>query len=79
MDLELENKHRLIFKVCHICSGLNESEQEIDRCTKCKKSFMPLNYFGKIHAQNSDEFKKLFAYSHELHEEDLIKGIYALW
>ncbi len=64
---------------CHVCGHIMESETEIKKCSKCKKSFMPLNYFTKIHAKNSKEFSKLFVKSNELKEEDLITGIQVLW
>ena len=62
-----------------MCGFLNESSKEVSKCGKCNKSFLPLNYFGKVHAKNTEEFKNLFATSDEIHEEDLIKGIHALW
>ena len=46
---------------------------------KCKKSFLPCNYFNKVHAKDSSEFDEMFLTTSELDEEDLIKGIYVLW
>ena len=45
----------------------------------CGKSFLPLNYFDKIHDQEDYKFDDLFADSHELEDEDLIKGLYVIW
>lgn len=73
------HKGKLIVKKCHSCGHINESYKEKQRCSGCKKSFLPANYFGKVHAQNDKEFEKLFADSEELREEDLIKGINVLW
>lgn len=70
---------KTLFKKCHICGELMESSAEVQRCNQCKKSFLPLNYFGKIHAKNSKEFDELFVSCDELCEEDLIKGISVLW
>lgn len=69
----------LLIKKCHMCGHLNESSKEVPRCGQCSKSFLPLNYFGKVHAKNTEEFNNLFSTSDEIHEEDLIKGIHALW
>ena len=48
-------------------------------CGKCNKGFLPLNYFSKVHAKNSEEYKQLFARADELHPDDLVKGLYVLW
>lgn len=68
-----------LIKKCHCCGHVMESKKEIERCEKCKKSFLPSQYFTKVHAKNTEEFKQLFAASEDLHEEDLIKGLHVLW
>lgn len=70
---------KILIKKCHICGTVAESYSEVKKCDNCKKSFLPSNYFGKVHAKNSEEFAKLFSSSDELYEEDLIKGIAVLW
>lgn len=40
-----------LFRLCHSCNTLNESEEEILRCSKCGKGFLPINYFEKIRAR----------------------------
>ena len=70
---------KVIIRKCHICGHLSESIREIQRCTNCNKSFLPMNYFGKVHAKNSRDFDNLFATSDELHEEDMLKGLQVLW
>ncbi len=70
---------KLIIKKCHVCGHISESQQEIARRTNCNKSFLPTNYFGKIHAKTSKEFNDLFSSSTELTEEDLVKGIQVIW
>lgn len=37
-----------LFRLCHTCLLINESEEEILRCTGCGKGFLPINYFEKI-------------------------------
>jgi hypothetical protein len=56
-----------------------ESKEEMQKCGECNKSFLPTNYFGKVHAKNTEEFKNLFCNSDELQEDDLIRGISVLW
>lgn len=70
---------RILIKKCHVCGHLNEVYKEPERCTQCQKSFLPCNYFGKVHAKNSQEFKKLFCEVHELDDDDLIKGYNVIW
>ena len=70
---------RLIIKKCHVCGHISESKEELRQCKSCQKAFLPLNYFGKIHAKNETEFRDLFASSGEIEEEDLIKGLIVLW
>lgn len=75
-----KNKSRkLIIRRCHVCGQVVESEVEQESCVSCGKAFLPLNYFNKIHGDQSQKFKDLFSDSDELHEEDLITGIYVLW
>lgn len=82
MKLESAKKEtgsKLLIKKCHICGHIMESAQEVQKCGKCKKSFLPVNYFSKIHSKSQSEYELLFAYGHELSEEDLIKGLTVLW
>jgi heterodisulfide reductase subunit B len=76
---EHRNDSKLIVKKCHVCGTIMESSSEIKKCSGCKKSFLPTNYFSKVHAKNSEEFDNLFATSDELLETDLIRGIAVLW
>ena len=71
--------NKTIIKKCHICGHIMESKVEIKKCDKCKKSFLPTNYFGKVRAKNTEEFNNQFNHSDELHEDDLIKGINVIW
>lgn len=73
------NDSKLIIKKCHCCGTLMESTSEIRRCSSCKKSFLPANYFSKVHAKNSQEFDNLFATSDELQDNDVIIGLTVLW
>lgn len=41
-------ERKQLFRLCHTCNILNESEDEILRCTSCGKGFLPINYFEKI-------------------------------
>ncbi len=78
-ELSKKTKLKLIIKKCHMCGQLIESSVEQEKCMCCGKSFLPLNYFNKIHDHEKSQFKELFAESHDLHEEDLIKGLYVIW
>lgn len=72
-------KTKLLIKKCHVCGQVTESTVEQEKCVSCGKAFLPLNYFDKVHDHQDVEYKDLFAKSHELHEEELIKGLYVLW
>jgi hypothetical protein len=72
-------QEKLIMRACHRCGHCTEAPQEPQRCDGCGKSFLPLNYFTKIHADKQADFKGLFENSEDLSEEDLIKGLYVLW
>jgi hypothetical protein len=72
-------KMKLIIKKCHSCGQLIESTTEQEKCVTCGKAFLPLNYFQKIHDHDKSKYKDLFAQSHELHEDDVIKGLYVIW
>lgn len=77
-QLELDSQ-KILIKQCHVCMHVMEDQKEVERCKKCKKPFLPLNYFSKVHATNSEDFKKLFSSASALHQEDLIKGLYIIW
>jgi hypothetical protein len=82
MKVELTNKEangKQIIRKCHACGHIMETSQETQRCLQCKKSFLPVNYFSKVHSKSQKEFDHLFASGHEIHEEDLIKGLMVLW
>ena len=70
---------KVLIKKCHVCGHVAESYSELKKCGGCKKSFLPTNYFGKVHAKNTQEFSELFSTSDEIHEDDLIRGISVLW
>ena len=72
-------KPRVLIKKCHICGHLNEGAEEMQRCSHCNKSFLPLNYFSKVHSDLSDNPRHLFCHCNELAEEDIIRGLYVLW
>ncbi len=76
-DLNKSLNLKLIIKKCYVCGEMSETTKEPERCTTCGKSFLPLNYFTKIH--DHGEFKHLFCDTNDLGEEDLIKGIYVIW
>ncbi len=69
----------LIAKACHVCGHYQEAVVEPERCVKCAKAFLPLNYFHKIHAHKGEKFQALFAEGEQLDDADLIKGLYVLW
>jgi len=74
------SQERVLIKMCHVCGQVIESASEVQRCPKCNKSFLPLNYFAKVHdIKTSDDFKHLFEDCNALNEDDLIKGIHVLW
>jgi hypothetical protein len=72
---------KIIIKKCHMCGHVTESHQEPQKCKQCNKSFLPVNYFSKIHSKisTSSDYEKLFAFGHEMHDEDIIKGLTVLW
>lgn len=75
-----KHSERLLFRACHLCHYVAESSQELDRCPKCHKAFLPLKYFIKVHEHGPEsKFKDLFSPCEEIHEEDLIKGINVIW
>ncbi len=73
------SKEKLLIRVCHSCLKINESSIEMERCQHCKKAFLPLRYFEKIHQDQNEKWENHFATADQLDEEDLIKGLYVLW
>jgi hypothetical protein len=73
------DKEKLLIRACHACLKLNESFQELERCTHCNKAFLPLRYFEKIHQDKDHKWIEHFSSTEHLEEEDLIKGLFVLW
>lgn len=68
-----------LIKKCHCCGQVSESSKEIKKCLSCGKSFLPLNYFDKVHGDSEYKFDELFSPVEEIEEFDLIKGLYVIW
>lgn len=79
LTLNTSSTGKVIIKKCHLCGHIMESNKEVEKCSICQKSFLPSNYFGKIHAHDSESYKELFMMIEELHEDDLVKGINVIW
>jgi hypothetical protein len=69
-------KEKHLIRLCHSCSKLSEATVELERCLHCNKSFLPLNYFEKVHGPKKSE---RYAEASSLDEEDLIQGLFVLW
>ena len=78
-ELEVKSKEKLLIRACHSCLKINESEKELERCTHCKKSFLPLRYFDKIHNDKDLKWENHFSPTSQIDEDDLIKGLFVLW
>lgn len=74
-----KKKGMTIIKKCHVCGQLHESSEELQKCIRCKKPFLPLNYFEKVDSITANDYQYTFSSVHELEEEDLIRGLYVLW
>ncbi len=73
-----QESKKLLIKQCHCCGHVQENTYELDRCSSCQKSYLPLKYFEKIHDIHNN-FTELFSKADELDENDLIKGLLVLW
>ena len=79
LETQKRKKEVVLIRKCHQCGQVHESTQELQKCVKCSKSFLPLNYFDKVHEVRQEDYHSLFAESHELTSEELIKGLFVLW
>ena len=79
MSLDMESSKKTLIKRCHICGHINESVVELERCHKCKKSFLPTSYFNKVHDNSGVKYKQLYSNVNEIDEKDLIIGIHVIW
>ena len=78
-ELQPKTKEKTLIRACHSCLKVNESHRELERCLHCNKSFLPLRYFDKVHAQKDAKWENHFEFSDHLEDEDLIKGLFVLW
>lgn len=79
MKSNSQDAEKILIRMCHKCGHVHASENEVQRCDKCGKSFLPLQYFEKIHLQKDAKFQELFSAASELEKEDLLKGLFVLW
>lgn len=71
---------KVLIRKCHKCGKIGESVIELKNCPSCKKAFLPLNYFEKVHAHGGQrQYESLFAHCDDLEEEELIKGLQVIW
>lgn len=70
---------KILIRRCHHCGELGESTVELNKCGHCKKAFLPLAYFEKVHTLSGARYESLFSHCDDLDEEDLIKGIHVIW
>ncbi len=74
-----KSKEKLLIRACHRCLKINESMNELERCSHCKKSFLPLRYFEKVHHAKGPKGENYFYSTELLDDEDLVKGLFVLW
>jgi hypothetical protein len=79
INMKTSKKDLVLIRLCHKCGHIHESENELEKCEKCGKGFLPLQYFEKVHAQNTSSFRELFSPAKEIDKEDLLKGLFVLW
>ena len=79
MSKKYNDQQKVIIKKCHICGHINYSKIELEKCSQCRKSFLPSSYFTKIHSSSAKEFEDLFAHADDISEKLLIKGIHVIW
>lgn len=77
-NIDHSSDKKLLIKQCHCCGYVHECTHEIERCSECQKSFLPLKYFQKIHDHHQN-YSDLFSSVDEIEESDLIKGLFVLW
>jgi hypothetical protein len=74
-----QTKTKTVIRKCHCCGQVTETQSEIQKCVSCGKSFLPVNYFDKIHGDKEYKFDELFDKANEMEEEALIKGLFVIW
>lgn len=78
-NLRRKTQQNLMIRKCHVCGTVNEGTHEVSKCGGCHKSFLPLNYFSKVHDHTAEVDEALYASTDELVESDMIKGITVIW
>jgi hypothetical protein len=78
-NLTLNKKPQKLIRACHVCLKLNESDGEIEKCSHCNKSFLPLRYFEKIHGKSKKDWAGHFSSIDDIDQKDLIKGLFVMW
>lgn len=68
-----------LIKMCHVCTKVAEAEKELERCPYCQKSFLPLNYFEKIHAHKDAKLSELYDNCQDIEDHYLVRGIHVKW
>ncbi len=80
IDTKKNTSGRSLYRQCHMCAYVIHTSEEVQRCPKCNKSFLPLNYFAKIHkGKQGEDYDALYSSCDELSEQEIIKGLYVIW
>lgn len=72
-------ERKQLFRLCHNCNCLNESEEEILRCTSCGKGFLPINYFEKIRTRAQAAAKEAGGEGMPILTLSPINGLIVFW
>jgi hypothetical protein len=78
-SIGIKKSNKVLFRKCHICNHLIESDKEVSKCAKCGKAFLPISYFNKIYSIKNAEFSQLFESAEEAEHHQLIKGVFVVW
>ena len=61
MNKEISHsRERSVIRKCHKCGQITEAPKEQESCPSCGKSFLPLNYFDKVH-DHKGQLKELYS------------------
>jgi len=78
-DLVKENKTHEFVRCCHKCNTLSSDYHEVKKCGNCGQSFLPTNYFKKVHSLKGVDYDDLYDSVSNIDPSLLLKGLTVIW
>ena len=68
-----------LFRVCHSCGHVNESQRELERCQNVASPSCLWSNFNKVGDSPTYDIGSLYGFVEDINDLALIRGLYVIW